>query len=590
MTDEKERKVKSTGSTGRSFITRWFSNLPIKKKLYLPLAAMLIVVILFVFLAKAEMDVLSALRAYVGGEGTWSKGQKDASYYLRNYVISGNEEDYRKFSESISVPLKHIEVRIELEKPHPDFNVVYQCCIDGGIHPDDIDGLITLFRRFRHVSYVDEAIRQWEEGGFLITELVEIGEEAHRIISSGDISEEARDQLIVRIDKNNVKQAGFEARFSSSLGEASRWAKGILMKSMFAFAVVIFIVLFLVMDYIARSISIPLNKTTRLAGLIADGDLTHKSELDQRDEVGVMVRAMSRICDDLGDRIDEISMTAQNLAEGAGEQAASLEETSSSLEELSSMTRQNANNSNEANTMMISVKKVVGEADRSMSELTGAMKEISTASDETSKIVKTIDEIAFQTNLLALNAAVEAARAGESGAGFAVVAEEVRNLAMRSADAAKNTSVLIEGTIKKVKEGSELVVRTNNNFKEVFETVGKVAELIGEVSAASQEQAQGINQINIAVAEMDKVTQQNAAAAEELASSIAMFKTNRSSHTAGWDYTASGKRELENRSPGVGTLKSLTAPARGEAAVRKAAREVKPDEVIPMEEEDFKDF
>ncbi len=146
------------------------------------------------------------------------------------------------------------------------------------------------------------------------------------------------------------------------------------------------------------------------------------------------------------------------------------------------------------------------------------MQEISKASEETSKIIKTIDEIAFQTNLLALNAAVEAARAGEAGAGFAVVADEVRNLAMRAAEAAKNTAALIEGTVKKVSDGTSLVKTTSDAFKEVAGSAAKVGELVGEIAAASTEQAQGIEQVNIAVTEMDKVTQQNAATAEESAS------------------------------------------------------------------------
>ena len=182
------------------------------------------------------------------------------------------------------------------------------------------------------------------------------------------------------------------------------------------------------------------------------------------------------------------------------------------------MTKQNADNAKQANILMGEAKQAVGTANESMGQLTEAMVEITKASEETSKIIKTIDEIAFQTNLLALNAAVEAARAGEAGAGFAVVADEVRNLAMRAADAAKNTASLIEGTVKKVKDGSGLVSRTNEGFKKVAGSSAKAADLVAEISAASSEQAQGIGQINTAVTELDKVTQQNAANAEESAS------------------------------------------------------------------------
>jgi len=231
-----------------------------------------------------------------------------------------------------------------------------------------------------------------------------------------------------------------------------------------------------------------------------------------------IIEGLTEGAEEVASASGQVSSAAQSLAEGSSEQAASIEETSSSLEEMSSMTKQNADNAQQANGLMGEAKQVVGTANESMGKLTESMAEITKASEETSKIIKTIDEIAFQTNLLALNAAVEAARAGEAGAGFAVVADEVRNLAMRAADAAKNTANLIEGTVKKVKDGSELVSRTNDAFKQVAGSSAKAADLVAEISAASNEQAQGIGQINTAVTELDKVTQQNAANAEESAS------------------------------------------------------------------------
>jgi methyl-accepting chemotaxis protein len=187
------------------------------------------------------------------------------------------------------------------------------------------------------------------------------------------------------------------------------------------------------------------------------------------------------------------------------------------MEEMASMTRKNADNAGQADSLGKEAGQVVDKANSSMQELTKAMADISAAGEETGKIIKTIDEIAFQTNLLALNAAVEAARAGEAGAGFAVVADEVRNLAMRAAEAAKNTADLIEGTITKTKQGSELVAKTSEAFGEVAESTAKVGELVAEIAAASSEQAQGIDQVNTAMGEMDKVTQQAAANAEESA-------------------------------------------------------------------------
>ena len=216
----------------------------------------------------------------------------------------------------------------------------------------------------------------------------------------------------------------------------------------------------------------------------------------------------SYITDPKGNKLGHVEVVTnidvtRRLDETISNVAATLEETSAALEEMSSLTKQNAQASNEANNLMEQANHTMDQASNAISGLTGSMNELSDASQETGKIIKTIDEIAFQTNLLALNAAVEAARAGEAGAGFAVVADEVRNLAMRAAEAAKNTASLIEGTISRIDQGSSLVEQTNETFNGMADGIAKVAEMLKGISTASQEQSLGIEEINRAVAALE---------------------------------------------------------------------------------------
>ena len=311
---------------------------------------------------------------------------------------------------------------------------------------------------------------------------------------------------------------------------------------------------------------------------------------------------------------EQVASSSQQMAEGASEQAASLEETSSSLEEMASMSKQNANNSNQAKNLMAEAKSSVEKGATSVNNTVKAMDVINESAKNISKIIKAIEEIAFQTNLLALNAAVEAARAGEHGKGFAVVADEVRSLAQRSAKAAGDTTELIETAINNAQNGAKVAKEAGDVLKDVTESSTKVANLVGEIAAASNEQSKGIEQVNGAVTQMDKVTQSNAANAEESASASeelsaqaqqmnAMVQqlvgiVNGNSDNSNDTMTAQKyqakhvNRQISVADTGKHYLKNqmhqrLENNGSGRQENKKL---VKPSEVIPLEDDDFKDF
>jgi methyl-accepting chemotaxis protein len=350
--------------------------------------------------------------------------------------------------------------------------------------------------------------------------------------------------------------------------------------------------------FISRAIASPLNQAAGVLGDVAQGDFTRQLDVDTKDEIGRLASSLNTAVTSMREALQsvsesasavttassELSSASQSISAGAQEQASSLEETAASLEEMTSAVKQNADNAQQAAQLAQGARDVAEKGGRVVGQAVTAMEEINASSRKIADIITAIDEIAFQTNLLALNAAVEAARAGEQGRGFAVVAGEVRNLAQRSASAAKEIKGLIHDSVEKVESGTKLVNQSGTTLEEIVQSVKRVTDIVGEIAASSREQSAGIEQVNTAVTQMDAVTQANASQTEELAGTA-----------DGLSHQAQGMMELVGRfklgENGAGGPKSYSAPVSKpkakvvpmrKAGVHASARKAAPRVTAPV--------
>src|SRR5947199_7586783 len=411
------------------------------------------------------------------------------------------------------------------------------------VHAVQLTQVLERWREYSAIPASEAEQKLWPALGEAVRDWVQVSRDTVRILSEetpssrrdaidlsmsqGAVKFENARKILSELTAIRIAQVESHARTEEARAAAMLWWVVSAVLGAMALALVLSFVL-------AHAIARPLGQTATLLRDIAEGegDLTRRLQVRSQDELGELARWFNTFVDKLRviigqtrESAERAALAAQQLSTGteqisgaAQEQASSLEETAASMEELTGTVKQNADNARQASQLAVESRDTAERGGQVVASAVASMDEITRASERISEIISVIDEIAFQTNLLALNAAVEAACAGEQGRGFAVVAAEVRNLAQRSAAAAKEIKALIHDSVQKVKAGSSLVNQSGQTFHEIVASVKRVTEIIAEIASASQEQSQGIAQANKAVVQMDRLVQSSAAQTEELSS------------------------------------------------------------------------
>jgi methyl-accepting chemotaxis protein len=489
---------------------KWFYNLKTSAKLMIGFALMAAAVAISGFIGVTSLEKTNEML----------RTTQEKHLVGLSYIASANIDQLRSSRAVRNVILA--STREEAERQSASMESEYESSMNG---LKDVDKTMIKAEGKAKVAAVVQAMPEWHSFNRLARDLALAGkkQEALDALAKGasvaDKVKQGFDGLVEQ--KVNIAEEAYKD--SQSLYSASRL-------NLIVICVVSIIAGMLMGLWMGRLIGNSLNQAVTVLEAVAARDFTQSLDIDTTDEVGRMAGALNEavrgvqqamlevrdVADSVANASRELSSSAEEIASGAQEQASSLEETAANLEEITATVKQSAENAQQASQLGSGARDTAEKGGAVVSDAVEAMGEINKSSKRIADIISTIDEIAFQTNLLALNAAVEAARAGEQGRGFAVVAAEVRNLAQRSAGAAKEIKDLIGDSVRKVEGGSELVNQSGQRLQEIVASVKRVTDLVAEMASASREQSSGIDQVNKAVAQMDQVTQANSAQTEEL--------------------------------------------------------------------------
>lgn len=318
-------------------VLKWFKNISIKRKLYFVVGIMALLIAVELFTLWFAVKTLSSVRAYVGGEGLWSKAQKDAGYYLLKYGHTRNEQDYVKFNEFLKVPLGDAKARMELTRPVPDLELARQGFIEGHNHPEDVNGMIWLFRTFNEISYIERAIAIWGEAEPLMNELLPISKRLHDRINSPNVSDREINNILAEIDPINQKLTRLEDEFSFTLGEGSRWLESLILKILFLMALTVEFTGLLLTISVSINISRSIQEIVLVSDRVGKADFSKRAKVFSKDEIGQLALSFNQMVSDLEQRILERDAAQNNLHEQKKkleENALKLEQSNKDLEQF----------------------------------------------------------------------------------------------------------------------------------------------------------------------------------------------------------------------------------------------------------------